>query len=508
MNKYFFFKKIRQLSSLKRLNAAFMSLIFLIFCNTSFAQFSGIYAPANWSIVHVNGGNGSVNAGGAPVSIALTGPDNAAGACYTRYEITMLSSGNVSFNWSVNHGDPYYDDFGYYKNGTYTILTSATGSGSTSVPVLAGDVFAFYGYTHDGCCGTFTATISNFVGPALPPPTIVSFTPPNGCSENTSFTITGTNFTGATAVTIGGTNVQSFVVNNATTITAVVGTGTTGNIVVTTPDGIATSASVFTVKQSPTVSITATLDPVCDGDSTVLTASAINMGGGGTYMFFPGPVPGNVLTVAPLVNTVYTVIAIAANACSHTSTKLISVSQLSSPPTSVLATPQVVCSGGTSNLKSIATAGSTQYWYSDSVGGTLLGSSISGVNFPVTPLITTTYYVETQELTPPGNYTFSYTGGMQSFVVPNGVDSITVDVIGAKGGKGHNPYSNGGDGGRVQAKIPVVAGETLQIYVGGQGGDGSAVAGGVGGYNGGGTGALYSGSYAGGGGGGASDIRR
>ena len=38
-------------------------------------------------------------------------------------------------------------------------------------------------------------------------------------------TITGTNFTGATAVTFGGTAATSFTVANATTITATVGSG-------------------------------------------------------------------------------------------------------------------------------------------------------------------------------------------------------------------------------------------------------------------------------------------
>ena len=44
-------------------------------------------------------------------------------------------------------------------------------------------------------------------------PTISSFTPTNGCSNSTPVVITGTNFTGVTAVRFGGTNADSFVVN-------------------------------------------------------------------------------------------------------------------------------------------------------------------------------------------------------------------------------------------------------------------------------------------------------
>jgi len=107
----------------------------------------------------------------------------------------------------------------------------------------------------------------------------------------------------------------------------------------------------------------------------------------------------------------------------------------------------------------------------------------------------------------PSPATFNYTGSVQTFTVPSGVTSINFDVIGASGGTGYLPMSIGGNGGRIQGTLTVVPGQILNIYVGGFGVNGTTLSGGAGGYNGGGTGALYSGSYAGGGGGGASDIR-
>jgi large repetitive protein len=105
--------------------------------------------------------------------------------------------------------------------------------------------------------------------------------------------------------------------------------------------------------------------------------------------------------------------------------------------------------------------------------------------------------------------TFNYTGGVQTYTVPVGVTSLTVDVYGAQGGFGYNvPNVTPGLGGRVQATLAVTPGEVLNIYVGGQGGPGGTTVGGTAGYNGGGTGGGWPGGRSGGGGGGASDIRQ
>jgi hypothetical protein len=78
-------------------------------------------------------------------------------------------------------------------------------------------------------------------------PTMTSFTPVSG-PVGTGVTITGTNFTGATAVKFNGVAATSFTVVSDTSITATVpGGATTGAIAVTTPDGTATSATNFTI---------------------------------------------------------------------------------------------------------------------------------------------------------------------------------------------------------------------------------------------------------------------
>ena len=96
---------------------------------------------------------------------------------------------------------------------------------------------------------------------------------------------------------------------------------------------------------------------------------------------------------------------------------------------------------------------------------------------------------------------FTYTGSVQTWIVPPCVTSINVVVAGAKGGG-----NTGGNGARITSTLSVTPGQTLNIYVGGMGTCGNN----SGGWNGGGTGHASNPAnvnYNSCGGGGASDIR-
>ena len=100
---------------------------------------------------------------------------------------------------------------------------------------------------------------------------------------------------------------------------------------------------------------------------------------------------------------------------------------------------------------------------------------------------------------------FSFLGDIQYFVVPAGVTSITVTITGASGGdatvSGQTGY--GGKGGVISNYVlTVFPGETLHVYIGGQG-----LSNGEAGFNGGGD-ACISAQFLAGSGGGASDVRR
>ncbi|MBS1891393.1 MAG: hypothetical protein JST59_08870 [Actinobacteria bacterium] len=105
--------------------------------------------------------------------------------------------------------------------------------------------------------------------------------------------------------------------------------------------------------------------------------------------------------------------------------------------------------------------------------------------------------------------------GVGSFVVPAGVTSISVEAFGAAGGSSGDGKV-GGLGAKASAgAVPVTAGETLTVVVGGRGGNGvngtplEVCDWGAGGVNGGGEAGECDGEgAAAGGGGGASEIRR
>jgi hypothetical protein len=62
--------------------------------------------------------------------------------------------------------------------------------------------------------------------------------------------------------------------------------------------------------------------------------------------------------------------------------------------------------------------------------------------------------------------TFSYTGEVQRFIVPNRVTSIQVNAIGAKGGTGARGQA-GGSGANITTTLNVTPGQVLYIVVGG-----------------------------------------
>ncbi|MCE9563947.1 MAG: IPT/TIG domain-containing protein, partial [Planctomycetes bacterium] len=138
---------------------------------------------------------------------------------------------------------------------------------------------------------SLTSAADGFTYVAVAAPTVTAVSPNSGpIAGGTSITITGTNLTGASAVTIGGAAATSFTVVNATTITAVTPAHAAGvvDVVVTTPGGpSATSpADQFTYTTAPTVTaVSPNSGPLAGGTSITITgtnltgAMAVTIGG-------------------------------------------------------------------------------------------------------------------------------------------------------------------------------------------------------------------------------------
>jgi Autotransporter beta-domain/Cadherin-like beta sandwich domain/IPT/TIG domain len=200
--------------------------------------------------------NSGTTAGGTSVTISGTNFVGTTGVSF---------GGTAATGWVVNNA---------YTGITINTPAHAAGAADVVVTTVGGSATLTGGYT--------------FVTPALP--TITSLATTSGpAAGGTSVVITGTNFTGATAVSFGGTAATSYAVNSSTQITATTAAHAAGptDVVVTTANGTATSAGAYTYVAAPTIStpLGTTSGPATGGTSVVITgtnftgATAVSFGG-------------------------------------------------------------------------------------------------------------------------------------------------------------------------------------------------------------------------------------
>ncbi len=139
--------------------------------------------------------------------------------------------------------------------------------------------------TNNGTSSTSSADQFTWLSTAVP--SITSLSPSSGTTAGgTSVSITGTNFTSASAVLFGGIAAASFTVNSSTSITATsppLPTGSYG-VTVTTPSGTS-AASTFTVSaaSAPTVSSLGTSSGTTAGGTSVAITGTNFTGAVGVY---------------------------------------------------------------------------------------------------------------------------------------------------------------------------------------------------------------------------------
>jgi hypothetical protein len=182
-----------------------------------------------------------------PPTITSFTPTSAATG--TMVTITGTNFNNVS---AVSFAGVAATSFTVVSSTTITAIAPSGPSGSISVTTVGGN-----------------ASLSGYISL----PTVSSFTPQQG-TQGTILQINGTSFPGTTSVTVGGVAVQSFTINSANSITAIVSTGATGSVTVTKPGG-SSSLPGFTWFPAPTIStFTPTSGPV--GTTVTITGTNFN----------------------------------------------------------------------------------------------------------------------------------------------------------------------------------------------------------------------------------------
>ncbi len=153
------------------------------------------------------------------------------------------SSGPVSSKVTIDGGNFVFNGTIVSFNGV-AVVASVTATTQLEATVPAGATTGFISVST--ASGTGTSTAKFFVWPRL-----TGFSPAAGVA-GTSVSLTGANFTNATAVQFNGI-AASFTVNSATNLTAIVpADALTGTLSVTTPAGIVASTTNFFVP--PTIS--------------------------------------------------------------------------------------------------------------------------------------------------------------------------------------------------------------------------------------------------------------
>ena len=202
----------------------------------------------------------------AGTAVTITGTHFVAGA-------TVAFGANPATNVSV------------VSSGSITATAPAGSAGTVDVTVTS----------PGGTSATSSADQYTYVAA----PTVTSINPTAGpTAGGNTVTITGTNFTGTTAVSFGQVAATSFTINSATSISAIApaeGAGTV-NIAVTTPGGASasTSADQYTYTAAPTVTaVNPTSGPTAGGTS--ITVTGTNLSGATAVLF--GSTPATSYTV-------------------------------------------------------------------------------------------------------------------------------------------------------------------------------------------------------------------
>jgi alpha-tubulin suppressor-like RCC1 family protein len=185
-----------------------------------------------------------------------------------------ISGANLTGASAVRFGSAEATTFTVESSSTIT-ATAPPGSGTVDVTVV----------TPAGTSQVSTADRYTY----QLPPTITKLKPTSGpVGGGTSVTITGTEFTAASAVTFGGQPAAGYKVNSSTSITAVAPPAAAGTVDVVVTNGAGTSAITTKdhFKYTPTIeSVSPGEGPTAGGTSVTVTGTGFALGKATTFKF-------------------------------------------------------------------------------------------------------------------------------------------------------------------------------------------------------------------------------
>jgi hypothetical protein len=246
---------------------------------------------------------------------------------------------------------------------------------------------------------------------------------------------------------------------------------------VNTGHGYVVITSLITPCASVPVPVTVTVNPIPAPTASNVTincgqTATINAVGNGTIYWYSdstgtnGLGTGATYTTAQLSSTTTYYMSAGTGQCALVNNP-VTVTVLA--PAAPSAAPVTIGCGQTATISAIGGGGNSYTWFSDPAGTVVVGN---GASFTTPALaLNTTYYVASGNVNNAQPVSFSYTGNTQTYTVPAGVTSITVDANGAGGGAQPGNGGQAGAGGKMVATIPVTPGQVLSVIVGGAGGN-------------------------------------
>ena len=231
-----------------------------------------IYVTSNWgNVVKIFNSDGSI--------YKTIGVDNVQGTDNSHFNqpegIALDGSGNIYVADTFNQRIQVFNPEGQYRE---TIIISGSNGYNTYPEDIAFDSYGNMYIIDNGNLIVSYVPVQTTVTLVTAPPAVTGISPISGpTAGGTTVTITGTGFTGATAVDFGSAAATSFTVNSGTQITAVsqAGSGTV-HVTVTTPGGTSTTglADQFTYAPIPTVTgIIPVTGPVAGGTTVIITGT-------------------------------------------------------------------------------------------------------------------------------------------------------------------------------------------------------------------------------------------